>query len=91
MAIRLLGPFEVHGPDGPITVTSARQRSVLALLALHAGRPVPVDRLIDALWPDDPPESARNSLQSHVTRLRKKLAAAGVQTDLIATVRMRNL
>jgi predicted ATPase/DNA-binding SARP family transcriptional activator len=73
VVIRLLGPFEVHGPDGPITVTSARQRTVLALLALHAGRPVAVDRLIDALWPDDPPESARNSLQSHVTRLRTVL------------------
>ena len=73
MLIRLLGPFEVHGSRGPIAVTSSRQRTVLALLALHAGRPVPVVRLVDAVWPVDPPDSARNSLQSHVTRLRTVL------------------
>ena len=80
MLIRLLGPFEVDGPDGPVAVTSARQRTVLALLALHADRPVPIPRLIDALWPDAPPGSARNSLQSHVARLRAVLGGP----DLIA-------
>ncbi len=73
MLIRLLGPFEVHGSRGPIVVTSSRQRTVLALLALHAGKPVPVTQLVDAVWPVDPPGSARNSLQSHVTRLRTAL------------------
>jgi predicted ATPase/DNA-binding SARP family transcriptional activator len=70
---RLLGPFEVVGSRGPIVVRSARQRAVLAALALEAGGPVPVARLIDAVWPDDPPPSARNSLQSHVARLRAVL------------------
>jgi predicted ATPase/DNA-binding SARP family transcriptional activator len=70
---RLLGPLEVVGSRGPIAVSSARQRAVLAALALEAGGPVPVARLIDAVWPDDPPASARNSLQSHVARLRAVL------------------
>ncbi|XVU23643.1 BTAD domain-containing putative transcriptional regulator [Actinoplanes sp. CA-054009] len=80
MFVRMLGPFEVSGPDGPVAVTAASQRTVLALLALHAGRPVGVSTLIDALWPDGPPPSARNSLQSHVTRLRSALGGA----DLIS-------
>jgi predicted ATPase/DNA-binding SARP family transcriptional activator len=71
--VGLLGPFEVAGADGPVAIRSARQRAVLAALALHAGRPVPVARLVDAVWPDDPPSSARNSLQSHVARLRAVL------------------
>ncbi len=73
MWIRLLGPFAAEGAAGPLTVRSARQRAVLAVLALHAGQPVPVAHLVDAVWPDDPPASARNSLQSHVTRLRTVL------------------
>ncbi len=78
MWIRLLGPFVVEGATGPIAVRSARQRAVLAALALHAGQPVPVTRLVDAVWPDDPPASARNSLQSHVTRLRTVLGGPDV-------------
>ncbi len=73
MQVRVLGPFAVDGPRGPCVVAGARQRTVLATLALHAGRPVAAGRLIDALWPDDPPPSARNSLQSHVARLRAVL------------------
>ena len=80
MFIRLLGPFAVDGATGPVAVPSARQRAVLAVLALHAGQPVPVARVVDAVWPDDPPASARNSLQSHVTRLRAVLGGARLIT-----------
>ncbi|GAA0453407.1 SARP family transcriptional regulator [Paractinoplanes deccanensis] len=72
----MLGPFDVAGAGGQ--VSAASQRTVLALLALHAGRPVGVAALVDALWPEGPPPSARNSLQSHVTRLRAVLGGAGV-------------
>jgi predicted ATPase len=81
MQVRVLGPFEVDGPRGPCVVAGARQRSVLATLALHAGRPVAVGRLIDALWPEDPPPSARNSLQSHVARLRMVLPDGVIRHD----------
>jgi predicted ATPase/DNA-binding SARP family transcriptional activator len=77
--VRMLGPFEVSGPEGAAVVVAGRsQRTVLALLALHAGRPVGVHALTDALWPDGAPASARNSLQSHVARLRAALGAPGM-------------
>jgi predicted ATPase/DNA-binding SARP family transcriptional activator len=76
--IRLLGPLTVDGARGAVAVGSARQRAVLVALALHAGTPVPVGRLIDAVWPEDPPGSARNSLQSHVARLRSALGDPGL-------------
>lgn len=71
----MLGPFEVSGEDGPVVVAGGSQRTVLALLALHAGRPVGAAALADALWPEGPPVSARNSLQSHVARLRATIGA----------------
>ncbi|MBU2662785.1 winged helix-turn-helix domain-containing protein [Actinoplanes bogorensis] len=80
MLVRMLGPFAVDGDDGPVVVAGASQRIVLALLALHAGRPVGVTAIAGALWPDDPPPSARNSLQSHVARLRAALKQPGLIT-----------
>jgi DNA-binding SARP family transcriptional activator len=53
--VRFLGPFEVHAATGPIDVTSARQRCLLAALAMNVGRPVSVSRLIDAVWGESPP------------------------------------
>ncbi len=41
---------------------------------------VPAERLIDALWPDDPPASARNSLQVRISHLRKVLGADQIET-----------
>jgi predicted ATPase/DNA-binding SARP family transcriptional activator len=76
----MLGPFGVDGEDGPVVPAGPSQRVILALLALHAGRPVTVATLVDALWPDRPPASARNTLQSHVARLRSRLATPGLIT-----------
>ena len=61
-----------------------KRRAVLALLALAEGRPVPVDRLVDALWPTEMPDSARQALHTHVSRLRAHLgvAATRLQTRL---------
>jgi predicted ATPase/DNA-binding SARP family transcriptional activator len=78
--VRVLGPFEVDGDDGPVALAGPAQRTVLAALALRAGRPVGVSELVDTLWPDDPPPSARNSLQSHVARLRAALGVSGLIT-----------
>ena len=46
---------------------------MLALLLLHANETVPIDRLIDELWGESPPESAANMLQGYVSHLRKTL------------------
>jgi DNA-binding SARP family transcriptional activator len=55
------------------------------MLLLRAGSTVPVDQLVDALWPKAPPHSARNQVQACVSRLRKQLATAGIPGDVIAT------
>ncbi|MET9343864.1 BTAD domain-containing putative transcriptional regulator [Nonomuraea sp. NPDC003804] len=73
MRVAILGPLEVEGPEGPIEVGGARVRALLALLALEEGRLVTADRLIDALWPGEPPANAANALQTLVKRLRAAL------------------
>jgi DNA-binding response OmpR family regulator len=50
-----------------------KQRAVLAHLILRANHVVPTDLLIDGLWGEEPPESARNTVQTYVYRLRKVL------------------
>jgi basic membrane lipoprotein Med (substrate-binding protein (PBP1-ABC) superfamily)/DNA-binding SARP family transcriptional activator/tRNA A-37 threonylcarbamoyl transferase component Bud32 len=70
---RVLGPLEVEGPDGALPLGGTKQRAVLAHLILRADQVVPVDVLIDGLWGDEPPETARNTLQTYVYRLRRVL------------------
>src|SRR5690348_2927428 len=70
---RLLGPLEVRGADGPIQLGGPKQRALLALLLVDAGRTVSTDRLIDALWGEQPPRTAATSLQNFVSQLRKQL------------------
>jgi serine/threonine protein kinase/WD40 repeat protein len=73
MEFRILGPLEVVADDGPIQLGGPKQRAVLAHLILRANHPVHADRLIDGLWGDEPPDTARNTLQTYVYRLRKAL------------------
>lgn len=72
--IRLLGAMEVVAEDGAVvTPTGLKERTLLALLALSGGAPVSIDRLVDALWGDDPPSNPVNALQARVSALRKSL------------------
>jgi DNA-binding SARP family transcriptional activator len=77
---RLLGPLEVVDETGPLLLGGQKQRSVLALLLLEAPRPVSTDRLIDALWGEQPPRTAATSLQNFVSQLRKTFGADVVVT-----------
>ena len=55
----ILGPLTAVGPDGPVALNAAKHRALLAMLLLVAARSVvPADRLIDAVWGDEPPASA---------------------------------
>ena len=75
MRFRILGPLEVEDAGRPLELGGPRQRAVLAFLLLNANQPVPVARLLDALW-DGSTAGARNSLHSTVSRLRQLLAAS---------------
>lgn len=81
--LSVLGPLEVTGPKGPITLSWPRERTVLALLALNANRPVSVDRLVDAVWGELPPESARGQIQICVSRLRRSMACKGLDDRIV--------
>jgi predicted ATPase/DNA-binding SARP family transcriptional activator len=73
LELRLLGPLELLVGGEPVPLGPPKQRALLAQLALRAGEAVPVERLVDELWPEDPPESARHAVQVYVSRLRKAL------------------
>jgi YVTN family beta-propeller protein len=70
---RVLGPLQVATNGTHLPLGGAKQRAVLALLLLHANEVVPLDRLIDELWGESPPESAANIVQGYVSHLRKAL------------------
>ncbi|HEX4063907.1 MAG TPA: BTAD domain-containing putative transcriptional regulator [Streptosporangiaceae bacterium] len=70
----LLGPLEVRCGGHLLPLAAGRQRALLAALLLNLGRVVPADKLIEVLWGDGPPPSARASLHNYVKRLRKALA-----------------
>jgi YVTN family beta-propeller protein len=74
MEFRILGPLEVRGGDGAVIDLGGRQQRLLvALLLLHPNEVVSVDRLIEALWPDQPPTSAVKSVQAQISRVRRAL------------------
>ena len=70
---RILGPLEVVEEGRPLTLGGPRQRALLAILLTRANEVVSSDRLIDELWGAQPPRTATNALQYHVSRLRKTL------------------
>ena len=73
MEFRVLGPLEVVDGERAIELGGSKQRSVLAMLVLRAGRVVSTEALVDGLWGDAPPATAAKSLQVYVSRLRKTL------------------
>ena len=76
MEFRILGPLEVVENGRALRLGSRKQRALLALLVLHAGKVVSRDRLIDDLWHGEPPAAAETTLRSHISRLRSALGAA---------------
>src|SRR3954464_4707488 len=66
--------------DGERTPSGDIQRTALALLALNAGSVVSADRLIDELWGDLAPANPMNSVQSHISQLRRLLGSEQIAT-----------
>jgi predicted ATPase/DNA-binding SARP family transcriptional activator len=81
IAVDVLGPLRLIVAGAPVDVRGPKRCAVLALLALAQGHAVTVDHLVDALWPDEPPESGRAALHSHVSRLRRHLGPAAARLE----------
>jgi DNA-binding SARP family transcriptional activator/pimeloyl-ACP methyl ester carboxylesterase len=78
--ISLLGPLTVDGEPGEVVLRAAKERTLLATLALRPGVVVGPDALIDALWGDSPPASARKTLQTYVSNVRRELGPEIITT-----------
>ncbi|MCV2487758.1 winged helix-turn-helix domain-containing protein [Geodermatophilus sp. YIM 151500] len=77
MLFRVLGPLEVEVAAERIPLPGSRSRALLVALLLQPGTAVPVSRLVDALWPDQPPDDPVNALHQVVRRLRARLGPLG--------------
>jgi DNA-binding SARP family transcriptional activator/tetratricopeptide (TPR) repeat protein len=82
---RILGPLEVTG-DRPVDLGGRTQRTLVAVLLANAGRLVSLRYLVDAVWDDRPPGTARRQVQNYVAALRRGLAEAGARESVIETV-----
>jgi DNA-binding SARP family transcriptional activator/tetratricopeptide (TPR) repeat protein len=71
--VLVLGQFEVSVAGRAVRLTTGRLRTLLAVLALAAGRTVSVERLTAAMWGDEPPDNPRRTLQTYAARLRAEL------------------
>jgi DNA-binding SARP family transcriptional activator len=81
MDFRILGPFEVTGTAGPVTLRGAKRRGLLACLVVHAGQPLSRDRLVTELWGEGDCEGAARTVQTYVSQLRKLLRSDGVSLE----------
>lgn len=77
---RILGPLEVDAGGSPVALGGPKQRAVLAHLAVRANQFVPIESLVDQLWGDAPPDSARNVVQTYVSHLRKALGPDRIES-----------
>src|SRR4051812_16208925 len=75
MRFCVLGPVRVWSADREIELGSPKQRLICGVLALEANRLVAVGALVELLWPERAPHTARRTLQAYVSRLRTSLAA----------------
>ena len=74
-AFRILGPLEVE-LDERVVALGRRERALLGVLLLNAGAVVSVERLIDGVWGEAPPSSAKHMVHEYVSRLRQALGDA---------------
>jgi DNA-binding SARP family transcriptional activator len=102
---RILGPLEVLEDSRPLALGRLKERSVLAVLLLHANEFVSRERLIDELWGTSPPATARKAVNVYISKLRQTLTRDGhdpiatgeggyrlvVDPDLLDAERLRSL
>ncbi|GLI01401.1 AfsR/SARP family transcriptional regulator [Phytohabitans aurantiacus] len=80
MRFGVLGPLLVRDAEGAeVVLRSRHERTLLAVLLVRAGRVAPVERLVEALWPDRVPASHASNLQTYVSRLRDRLSDVSIE------------
>ena len=77
---RILGPLEVIDEGSAVALGGQKQRALLAILLIKAGEVVSTDRLLEELWGEHPPRTAREALQNLVSQLRKVLPRGALVT-----------
>jgi len=77
LKFQILGPLELVADDGPVRIRGLRRQLLLANMLINVGQVVPVERLVDSLWPDDPPPSAVENIRTYVCELRSQLKTHG--------------
>jgi DNA-binding SARP family transcriptional activator len=77
---RILGPLRVSREDRPLELGGHRQKVLVCLLLLHANEVLSAERIIDVLWGECPPATARKALQVLISRLRQILGAGVLET-----------
>jgi DNA-binding SARP family transcriptional activator len=85
LEFRVMGNFEIFGGTRPLTPTAPKLRTVMALLALHRNRVVPVNSLIEEIWSSEPPTSALTTLQTYIYQLRKLFLHGAGEADVLVT------
>lgn len=91
MEIKVLGPLRAAVNGASIVPSARKPRQILALLALSAGRVIPVPTLMEEIWGTEPPQSATTTLQTYIMRLRRALntalgpGAKGSAKDILVT------
>ena len=78
----ILGELQVMQDEAPRDLGPLRQRRLLARFLIHANQPIPTERLIEELWPDEVPDTARHTLHVYISRLR---AVLGDDRERLAT------
>ncbi|UUU34021.1 tetratricopeptide repeat protein [Streptomyces sp. CA-210063] len=79
LEFRLLGPVEAWHGARPLRLGGPKPRALLAVLLLRAGQVVPADALVDVIWGDEPPDTARALVQTYVSALRRALPAEAAE------------
>lgn len=78
---RLLGPFGAEFGGHLLALGGRRQRAILALLTIHAGKVLSTDHIADEIWAGHPPPSATRTVHAYVSRLRSALRVPEAGVD----------
>lgn len=85
MRVDVLGPIAVAVGGHQVSIGGQRQRALMAALVVDHGKVVPVDRLVDVLWPSDPPATAPIKVRAHVSAIRQAIGLHADATKYVIT------